>query len=99
MNKIDKAFDKWRKKKFVALNGVSRTGSNGWIITFGERAWKQSRIDFADTIKGVIDHLDMVLDNSAIAFEADDELEKRLINMSDELSKANWRQDTHRRTK
>lgn len=43
--------------------------------------------EYDEEIKGVISHLDMVIDNSTSAFEADDELKNRLIDMSDELSR------------
>ena len=51
MNDVNKEFEKWRRDKFPALNDVKKDGINGWILIYGKRAWKQSRIDTLDKIR------------------------------------------------
>ena len=36
---VKESFEKWRKDKFPALNGVSKREINGVILIFGERAY------------------------------------------------------------
>ena len=51
MNDVNKEFEKWRRDKFPALNDVKKDGINGWILIYGKRAWKQSRIKTLEKIQ------------------------------------------------
>ena len=91
---IKAEFEKWRKDKFPALNGISTTTLNGWILIYGERSYtagaKMARKKTLEEIKDKLyinapENGNNHYSNSAIIGGTDKFIDTELKNLNDPM--------------